>query len=782
MHPWGVYGKEFPEPVKKEATKPQRRGLTRWLTPLFKNEAPSLCQVCLNRKLDFRPLIEEPPGAPYNDVDDYMLTELEEQKAVHINDFLLDEATANESKCSLCRLLLYCADKSLQRDWLLRMPCLCTIRPRYDWLTHDGVTGNVIHRYQVWVNIQPVEPDIVFDVTSTKKLRRVRKPRLIVPPQVNLRLLREWVRRCDEKHSHSGIPNTTGSRMQPILARGLFRVINTSTGSVEAPTSLPKFVALSYVWGPASEQSGYAPLESKPIAAHARTIRDAATVAKAIGFKWIWVDRICIDQTSQHEKTLLIPRMKDIFAAAQLTIVAGCGADAQVGLLGSPGTPRTTEKSILLGSSVALLPVSVSASRLIDDAFWSRRGWTFEEHIFSRRLLYVLESEVYFRCGTHTFRESMGCSPIGLNEGIVHRGIIGQRHRSYAVELHQSIQSKPANMSEVLNTDRFLSSVETYCNRDLMVEGDRVPAFAGVAIAALPAPIDEVSEQSLLGHGHPLHLFEILLTWQRGYSDRAKYLLPPDKPFAPSWSWASSPDGARYTRVRNQLLLNPDSWFQYTVLSNQDIVGIPTGSNSVDQLIGLKLPDELIADQPWMKGLSDNLPRGYEARPATDSRIYDSPSLPKLHLVTLVFDAQFLQLDEPHSLYKSAPRDTYVLTSLGSTETAHEVDRVLGMNFRDTWGLNSYLEPRYYACERASRPQPFETFAVITGRAFRPPPGGHAPGELRYDLWVMLLDPPGQHDTYTRVGLSRLQYLHEGSHNTKVIKEGRPRWQHICIA
>lgn len=798
-YPFRFYRKKLPAPEDEEANKSHKRGLARCLALPFGDEAPLLCRKCRHRKLDFRPLVKEPPEVPpnypYDSVEDDLLEDLEMKNAVYINGFLLEEAMNTQSRCSLCRILVASLDEMWKEGWLLNMRCICIIRPRYDWVGfhrkgfHGRKRFKIVHLYQVFVRFQPMEEEIIFPMACASKSKSAKKGRFPIPATIDTELMRNWLRQCDGKHSHPAVPSNLISRMQTIISRGLFRVINTSTGSVEAPTSLPKFVALSYVWGPKADHSKS--LESKPISAYAPTIRDAAIIASSIGFEWLWVDRICIDQSSESEKGILIPYMKDIFAAAQLTIVAACGDSAQSGLLGSPENPRKAEKPLIIGSSVAILPFARSLHHLLEDSVWSCRGWTFEEYVFSRRLLFILGSEVFFSCGAYKFRESLGRRVTPASQNVVDRGIIGETISSNTEMLHKSLQSKPDNMSEVLDVQKFIHALEEYTNRSLTVEEDRVPAFAGVIIAAATNP-DEVG---LLKHGHPLRFFEILLTWQywfgqfnhrRGVADRYTGTPSiPEKPFAPSWSWASSPVQIGFHSVRNSLLHYWDvPWFQYTILDNHDILALPTKHNVTPSpfLAGVRLPAELIPSQPWMKCVSDNLPPDHEAGSSTGSPVYNSLSLPILHMVTLVFDARFVHWK--HTYRRSGDVDYFVLLPLGSTETIEEARERTRIDFSmlDQWSLSPEIKSRYLPEAIASRPQPFETFALITGRVYGLSPSGIQESlKLYFDLYIMLLEAAGQNDTYMRVGCTRLDTVKEESHFIEVIKKGRPRWQYIRI-
>ncbi|KAI3336799.1 heterokaryon incompatibility protein-domain-containing protein [Xylariaceae sp. AK1471] len=754
---------------KEKPIKSTRRRLEHWLKPPLKNETPVLCQVCRSRKLDFRPLKEEPPGFTRGFADHDDLEELERKHVVHINDFSFEEAKAARFECSLCRLLFCCAYTADLDERLLHMRCVCTLQPRYDWSSLDNINGEIIHKQQIWVKFQPIEEELVLDMVNINQLKPTRRARTPIPATINFKLLKYWLRECDAKHSHP--PNTSStlrSRTQAILSRGLFRVINTFTGSVEVPTSLPRFVALSYVWGSNAGQSRNRPVEGGPVTDYAPTIRDAAVIARSIGYEWLWVDQICIDQTSKSEKAYLIPYMKDIYEAAQLTIVAACGDSAQTGLLGSPDTPRKAENPIVLGSSFALLHVADTFVSLIQDTVWGRRGWTFEEHVFSRRLLFVFSSETFFSCATCTFRESTGRRPVVRNWGEAYRGVFGQRIWSYTTEFHNRLQSQSANMEDNYAVKNFLSALEEYTDRDLSIEADRVAAFAGVVLTASVSPVDEASEMALLRHGHPLRFFEILLTWQQNKRKREPSPIP-DKPFAPSWSWASSPVKVTFNAVYNGISPDQYCWYHYESLQNHDILGLPTTSNKINSLIGLPLPDGLMVDQPWVKSSSNDLPLGYEGWPSTEAPTHSSLLLPVLHLVTLVFDARFV-FREPRMNYTG----THVLLPLGNNDITDDAETWT----RCEWSIHPELESCFTSEGIDSRPQPFETFAIITGRQCE---NTHQwPDEAHYDLYIMLLNPIGQ-DTYTRLGVAQLTFVHAKSYTAKVIKTGRPRWQHICI-
>lgn len=102
---------------------------------------------------------------------------------------------------------------------------------------------------------------------------------------------------------------------------------------IKSPCDL---VALSYVWGPPSASrllTQRLNLEklSRPGSLSGilpRTIGDAGKFACQLGFRYLWVDALCIVQDDDMENDRLINQMHQIYNAAVATIVAYPGHHA----------------------------------------------------------------------------------------------------------------------------------------------------------------------------------------------------------------------------------------------------------------------------------------------------------------------------------------------------------------------------------------------------------------------------------------------------------------------
>lgn len=184
-----------------------------------------------------------------------------------------------------------------------------------------------------WLETELPRKGCIYRLTQDGDEEEVK--RLILPielePAADVLSADYWLYTCEESHKSCCAPN------KPLNAtlRG-FRAINVLKNpiSVEEVAWSESYVALSYVWGPGTEK-------------WPQTIKDAVRVTRALRKKYLWVDRLCIDQSNLEEKMYLISRMDAIYEGADLTIVNAAG-DARSGLPGVGKTPRTAQPKVEL--------------------------------------------------------------------------------------------------------------------------------------------------------------------------------------------------------------------------------------------------------------------------------------------------------------------------------------------------------------------------------------------------------------------------------------------------
>lgn len=226
-----------------------------------------------------------------------------------------------------------------------------------------------------------------------------------VSTQVNVRLLRAWLHQCESEHGKACMPSSRlpMEKTREAAFQPTFVVDVIQSCLVDTPSQC-RYVALSYVWGKASvfrhllentqDLRRTSSLQSLPIPA---TIRDAITLVRAIGERYLWVDSLCIVQNDLKMQQAEIMRMGSIYSRALFTIIAAAGDHPNSGLPGVEQGSREQVQKILKLADCELLTVIDTPSG-IEDTIWAERGWTFQERVLSNRVLVFSESQAYWSC------------------------------------------------------------------------------------------------------------------------------------------------------------------------------------------------------------------------------------------------------------------------------------------------------------------------------------------------------------------------------------------------
>ena len=140
-----------------------------------------------------------------------------------------------------------------------------------------------------------------------------------------------------------------------------------------------RWLALSYVWGvnqqsPLSVDSTRFRKGSRLPPDIAGTVRDAISVTKQLGYRYLWVDEYCIDQSNESQRNEQISRMDQIYRGADLTIVAAAGEDKAYGLPGVNATKRKNVKIVCI-NDVVLFSNGPKPDEEARKSKWFTRAW-----------------------------------------------------------------------------------------------------------------------------------------------------------------------------------------------------------------------------------------------------------------------------------------------------------------------------------------------------------------------------------------------------------------------
>ncbi len=209
---------------------------------------------------------------------------------------------------------------------------------------------------------------------------------------INFELLRDWISSCTQHHEKCR--RYAAESSEP---RGI-KLIDCETRHVIQAQS-QKYVALSYVWGLAALDPGYDDRvkDGRMPDVLLKTIEDAILATMKLGYRYLWIDRYCIDQDNEEEKAGQIIQMNPIYRHAEVTLIALAGEDPRYGLPGVSTIPRTHQpRAQIRGTQLA--SVLARPELAIEQSKWGERGWTYQEGYFSIRRLFFGEDQVMFSC------------------------------------------------------------------------------------------------------------------------------------------------------------------------------------------------------------------------------------------------------------------------------------------------------------------------------------------------------------------------------------------------
>lgn len=171
-----------------------------------------------------------------------------------------------------------------------------------------------------------------------------------------------------------------------------------------------EYTTLSYCWGDPDQPHATTKInltdrqKGFPIFGLPQTFIDAFIVIVTLGYRFIWIDALCIVQDSRIDKQAEIQRMRAIFEGSFLTIVAASASAASQGFLDPVKPARSSDsfrapfwdRSGQVGS-MDLMPRPSRIQKPARDPVHNR-GWTLEEFMLSSRRLCYTSGQLVWKC------------------------------------------------------------------------------------------------------------------------------------------------------------------------------------------------------------------------------------------------------------------------------------------------------------------------------------------------------------------------------------------------
>ncbi|KAK7938088.1 heterokaryon incompatibility protein-domain-containing protein [Apiospora aurea] len=289
-----------------------------------------------------------------------------------------------------------------------------------------------------------------------------------------------------------------------------------------------RYVAVSYCWGPKrpplkAESSTLRSLrEGISWSDLPKTLHDAVALTAKIGYKWIWIDSMCIVQDDEQDWDREAAKMSTVYRHALVTIIASSAACCNEGFL-----EKARKPSVLLGEVTAEQDKSVEVRGRIlydwghhrggpqsHDSHYTKwldpvdfRGWTLQERVLSTRHLCFTSGEVQFSC-----------------------------HESRACECGQQLFGDMYIATDP--EEQWFSTVQEYSRRNLTKQSDVTIAFKGIQ-HMIATKIQEATCVTMVWLQPVMTPFTArsLLWYRYGYEQVPPYF--PKDLNMPSYSWTS---------------------------------------------------------------------------------------------------------------------------------------------------------------------------------------------------------------------------------------------------
>lgn len=307
------------------------------------------------------------------------------------------------------------------------------------------------------------------------------------------------------------------------------------------------YLALSYCWG--SSQSYVLTTKNLEFLTQElqvkmlpQTVLDAIEVTRTLGFKYLWLDALCIMQDSaeavaRQDMDHELATMDQVYKNATMTIVAACAPSVTDGFLKDrPGSGQSRFDIPCRLGPEQFFVVHIQEHSMYDDMREpiNTRAWAFQEELLSPRLLIYASHTLQWQCRTLTC--NLGGSYHAPNPSAAPRLPSPQMLLLEGPERnHRRDQLSPDIPHAILQ--HWLRIVTSYSMRKSSLPSDKLSALSGLAVSYAPI----FGPEYLAGIWARSAVQQ--LCW-RGPDSRL-FFTRPTQYRAPSWSWAAL-DGPVY--------------------------------------------------------------------------------------------------------------------------------------------------------------------------------------------------------------------------------------------
>ncbi|KAJ4127076.1 hypothetical protein NW768_008699 [Fusarium equiseti] len=511
---------------------------------------------------------------------------------------------AKEGTCDLCFITYFHPEDELMKDILSDVSKDAGLTWLLDWHLGDWVQLSLKCETGQYVGIEVCFQRKSMTNKEVLQLKALggEKGSSTWDPRT-AKTIRDWLQECISSHHECNSPSNFVLPMRlldvnPAEARAAapITVDDFNNLSIDASPQvnlcstkdLPndtKYLTLSHCWGTGvsiklsnkllGTYENQIPLEDLLIP-EAKVFRDAIWITRCLGYRYLWIDALCINQEDQDEKSVEVSRMDQIFSGTEANLSAASASSGADGMIFNrkhslyelfPCEWKTLDKihDGKLQEKKDYLVVHVPRENIPKEPV-NRRAWVFQERILAPRVIHFCNNTVHRECSREDITQLQDYSPWVVAE----KGV-GSSHIKYA----------PYNDMEGFDDTkiekkdwcyRFRGLVQRYSPTLLTFPQDRLASFAGIAKSiSIYGGLSE--DEYFAGLWEP-DLPRALLWHARNHFGERKWDPERIGYISPSWSWAGC-EAPRILCGREHL----DSWEDLVVVLHVWTVPfIPKGS------------------------------------------------------------------------------------------------------------------------------------------------------------------------------------------------------------
>ena len=184
-----------------------------------------------------------------------------------------------------------------------------------------------------------------------------------------------------------------------------------------------KYLTLSHRWSnPPSVTLNNANAEqfkssiplSEMLKPESMTLKQAVHVTRCLGFRYLWIDALCINQEEEQDKQHEISLMGEIYAGSELNLAATAASSGSDGLfhVRNPIEVEPFRKRVQFHGDKGwirgeIIVYNANFRDQVDMAPLNKRGWVFQERLLAPRVLHFARDQVYWTCSSLLAAEVM---------------------------------------------------------------------------------------------------------------------------------------------------------------------------------------------------------------------------------------------------------------------------------------------------------------------------------------------------------------------------------------